>query len=236
MTELLFLLLPLAFYSGWQAARGHHQNHNKNKQKDTSKYFVKGINYLLDEQPDKALEFFLNDSAIDEYTAETFLLLGNSFRNRGEIDRALRVHQNLIARPKLSKKQKEAAMMALGKDFFAAGLLDKAEHVFQELLAHNPKDVNEACLNLQGIYEQLKDWEKAIQVTKCIDSSKNINQARITAHYYCELASQELENGNLYLVDNYLKKAKKVYKDLPRINIIWGDIEAHQENYYKAIK
>lgn len=236
MTELLFLLLPLAFYSGWQTARKRYKNRNKNKQKDRSNHFVKGINYLLNEQPDKALEFFLNDSAIDEYTAETFLLLGNSFRNRGEVDRALRVHQNLIARPKLSKKQKEAAMMALGKDFFAAGLLDKAENVFQELLANKPKNGNEACLTLREIYEQLKDWKKAIEVTKCIDSSQSGKQTRITSHYYCELASQELENGNLYLVDDYLKKAKKAYKDSPRIKIILGDVESYQENYSKAIK
>ncbi len=235
MTELLFLLLPLAFYSGWQAARKRYKAKNKNKVGKSETHFVKGINYLLNEQPDKALEFFLNHSAIDEYTAETFLLLGNSFRNRGEVDRALKVHQNLIARPKLSKHQKEAAMMALGKDFFAAGLLDKAESVFKELLDNNPKNGTEACQTLREIYEQLKDWHKAIDVTKCV-SSENMNQTRITAHYYCELASQELENGNLYLVDDHLKQAKKSHKDSPRIEIILGDIATHEEKYSKAIK
>lgn len=236
MTELLFLLLPLAFYSGWQAARKRYRNRNKDKQKKSSTRFVKGINYLLNEEPDKALNFFLNHSDIDEYTAKTFLLLGNSFRNRGEVDRALKVHQNLIARPSLSKQQKEAAMLALGKDFFVAGLLDKAEAVFKELLENNPKKTAEACQSLREIYEQLQDWDKAIEVGKCAKPTANINQSKITTHYYCEMATQELVNGNLYLVQDYLQQAKKYDKSSSRIKIIQGDIVAHEGNYSKALK
>jgi len=236
MTELLFLLLPLAFYSGWQAARKRYRNRNETEKKKSPTHFVKGINYLLNEQPDKALNFFLNHSDIDEYTAETFLLLGNSFRNRGEVDRALKVHQNLIARPNLSKSQKEAAMLALGKDFFSAGLLDKAETVFKEILENNPKKTAEAYQTLREIYEQLQDWDKAIEVSKCVKTSGNINQARITAHYYCEMASRELENGNLYLVEGYLQQAKNAYKASSRIKIIQGDVAAHEENFSKALK
>ena len=236
MTELLFLLLPLAFYSGWQAARKRYRNRNKNKNEKSATHFVKGINYLLNEEPDKALEFFLNHSDIDENTAETFLLLGNSFRNRGEVDRALKVHQNLIARPRLSKRQKEHAMMALGKDFFAAGMLDRAEKVLKELLDAKPKNNKEACQTLREIYEQLKDWEKAISVTKCIDSTDTINNARIIAHYYCEMASGELDKGNIYLVDGYLKQAKKSHKKLSRIKIIQGDVAAYEGKYSTAIR
>ena len=234
MTELLFLLLPLAFYSGWHAARKRYRNQKKPQQKNLASHFVKGINYLLNEEPDKALNFFLNHSDIDEYTAETFLLLGNSFRNRGEVDRALKVHQNLMARPNLSRPQKEAAMMALGKDFLAAGMLDRAENVFKELLTTKPKNSADAYLLLRQIYEQLKDWPQAIEVTECIEGKNQ--QERIIAHYYCEMASAELANGNLYLVEDYLNQAKKSYKTLARIKIIQGDIAVHEANYSKAFK
>jgi len=120
MIEILYLLLPLAFYSGWKAAKKNtiRQYIKSNKLADD---YVKGVNYLLSEKPDKALEVFINHPDVDEYTAETYLLLGNMFRNRGEVDRALRVHQNLISRPSLNSEQKQKAMFSLGKDFFAAG-------------------------------------------------------------------------------------------------------------------
>ena len=235
MTELLFLLLPIAFYSGWHAARKRYRNRQKPQQKNLASHFVKGINYLLNEEPDKALNFFLNHADIDEYTAETFLLLGNSFRNRGEVDRALKVHQNLMARPNLSRPQKEAAMMALGKDFLAAGMLDRAEKVFKELLSTKPKNAADAYLSLRKIYEQLKDWPQAIEVTQCIESKAKNPQLRIIAHYYCEMASAELGKGNLYLVEDYLSQAKKSYKNLARIKIIQGDIAVHEGNYSKAL-
>jgi lipopolysaccharide biosynthesis regulator YciM len=236
MTELLFLLLPLAFYSGWHAARKRYRNRQKPQQKNLASHFVKGINYLLNEEPDKALNFFLNHADIDEYTAETFLLLGNSFRNRGEVDRALKVHQNLMARPNLNRPQKEAAMMALGKDFLAAGMLDRAEKVFKELLTTKPKNAAEAYLSLRQIYEQLKDWPQAIEVTQGIENKAKSQQLRIVAHYYCEMASAELTKGNLYLVEDYLNQAKKSYKNLARIKIIQGDVAVYEENYSKALK
>jgi lipopolysaccharide biosynthesis regulator YciM len=140
-----------------------------------------------------------------------------------------------MARPNLSRLQKEAAMMALGKDFLAAGMLDRAENVFKELLSTKPKHTAEAYLSLRQIYEQLKDWNQAIDVTKQIENNGEVQQLRIIAHYYCEMASAELDKGNLYLVDDYLSQAKKSYKALPRIKIIQGDIASHEENYSKAL-
>ena len=163
MIELLFLLLPLAFYSGWRAS-GKSLKKQSPEKRPLSDNFVKGVNFLLDEQPDKALDVFLNRPEIDEYTAETYLLLGNLFRNRGEVDRALSVHQNLIGRASLSREQKSITMLALGKDFLAAGMMDRAESVFTELLQSNPDDV-EARKALRNIFEQTQEWEKAIDVT-----------------------------------------------------------------------
>lgn len=260
MVEILFLLLPIAFYSGWRAARKHFFK-NQEEQCQLSDSYVKGVNYLLNEQPDKALEVFLNYPDIDAYTAETYQLLGNMFRGRGEVDRALRVHQNLIARSNLNPKQKENAMFSLGEDFFAAGMLDRAESVFQELLdnAANNKTIarSSVCGSLRNIYEQTREWEKAIEATRCIikhgskgklsetltgngensdngTQNKN-NNNKLIAHYYCELADDALIQGNLHEVEDLLSKAQSTYKKSTRLMSLRGDVAFHQKNYKKAI-
>lgn len=251
MVEILFLLLPVAFYSGWRAARKHFFRHQQ-QQCQLSDSFVTGVNYLLSEEPDKALEVFLNYPDIDEYTAETFQLLGNMFRSRGEVDRALKVHQNLIARSNLNPKQKENAMFALGEDFLSAGMLDRAESVFQELLDNAPsnKYIGKAlvCASLRNIYEQTREWQKAIQATHCVDNHKNHkdtnagnpgnpqNNKVLIAHYYCELADEALHQGKLHEVDDLMSKAHAVHKKSTRLMTLRGDIAFHQKQYKKAIE
>lgn len=246
MVEILFLLLPLAFYSGWKAARNKFNN-NKIKQRQLSGHFVKGVNYLLNEEPDKALEIFLNHPDIDEYTAETYQLLGNLFRNRGEVDRALRVHQNLIARANLSNQQTHKAMFSLGQDFFAAGMLDRAESVFHELLNNTKSDKHLSkdaiCTSLRIIYEQTQEWEKAIEATNCYKKyhKKNsddslIDSSTLVAHYYCELADEALLKGNIHDVDSYINKAKSSNKHSTRLMCLQGDIAFHQKKYQHALK
>jgi lipopolysaccharide biosynthesis regulator YciM len=247
MVEILLLLLPLVFFAGWRASRRKLIKSQK-KQQQLSGTFVKGVNFLLSEEPDKALEVFLNYPDIDEYTAETFQLLGDSFRNRGEVDRALRVHQNLIARTNLKPKQKQKAMFSLGEDFYAAGMLDRAEGVFQELLANTQsnKHISKAavCSSLRTIYEQTQDWQKAIDATGCFEKSnkKNessapeLNSKSLVAHYYCELADEALQQGKLNEVDTLLVKVKSVYKQSTRLMTLQGDIEFHQKKYKPALK
>lgn len=245
MVEILFLLLPFAFYSGWKAARQKYTS-NQKKQRELSGHFVKGVNYLLNEEPDKALEIFLNYPDIDEYTAETYQLLGNLFRNRGEVDRALRVHQNLIARPNLRQEQKHKAMYSLGQDFFSAGMLDRAESVFQELL--NDTNVNKSipktsvCQSLRTIYEQTQEWEKAIETTSCSnkflnkkETSERKAEKSLIAHYYCELASDALQKGKLHDVDMFMAKARKAHKNSTRLMCLAGSIAYHQENFQQAL-
>jgi lipopolysaccharide biosynthesis regulator YciM len=226
MQEILFLLLPFAFYSGWQAARKRYTTRyteRQEKRKQISVHFVRGINYLLSEQPDKALDVFLNYPEIDEYTADTFVLLGNLFRNRGEINRALRVHQNLVARPDLSKSQRTSAMLALGEDFFAAGMLDRAESVFSELLKDDPKS-SDACEPLRNIYEQLHEWDKAIEISQCAQQRGKLDHGRLIAHYYCELATQELQKNNLFRAEETIKKAQKIHPASSRVLVLTGDL------------
>ena len=234
MQELLFLLLPLAFLSGWQTAKKRYKKAQSQK-RQLSDNLVKGINFLLSEQPDKALEVFLSHPEIDEYTAETYLLLGNMFRGRGEVDRALRVHQNLIGRSGLAKEQKVAAMLAYGEDFFAAGMLDRAEGVFQELIKNNEGDV-QACGTLRSIYEQLQDWDKAIEVSLCAEKHTGDDHSRFIAHYYCELAKQEFEAGNIHLVEDYIQQALKSHKQSNRVLVLQGDLENRKNKPTLALK
>lgn len=189
---------------------------------------------------------FLNYPDIDEYTAETFHLLGNTFRDRGEVDRALRVHQNVIARSNLNAKQKQKAMFALGQDFFAAGMLDRAESVFLELLESNNKWVSKGavCEALRTIYEQTQEWKKAIEATECtkkgakkggITPDNAINLDSIITHYYCEIADESLQQGKLHEVDALIVKAKKSYKQSTRLMSLEGDIAFHQEQFKDAL-
>ncbi|SEA31751.1 Lipopolysaccharide biosynthesis regulator YciM, contains six TPR domains and a predicted metal-binding C-terminal domain [Thiothrix caldifontis] len=222
MQEILFLLLPIAFYSGWHAARKRYKEREEQR-KDVPQRFVQGINYLLSEEPDKALDVFLNYAEVDEHTANTFLLLGNLFRNRGEINRALRIHQNLVARSDLSKAQRISAMLALGEDFFAAGLLDRAESVFSELLKDDPKHAD-ACEPLRNIYEQLHEWDKAIEIAQLAQQRSKLDHSRLIAHYYCEIAAQELQKQNLFRAEETIKKAAKVYPVSARVLVLKGDL------------
>ncbi|PWQ93899.1 tetratricopeptide repeat protein [Leucothrix arctica] len=229
MIELLFLLLPLAFYSGWRAS-GKSLKKQSPEKRQLSDNFVKGVNFLLDEQPDKALDVFLNRPEIDEYTAETYLLLGNLFRNRGEVDRALSVHQNLIGRASLSREQKTITMLALGKDFLAAGMMDRAESVFTELLQTNPSDVD-ARKALRNIYEQTQEWEKAIEVTQ-LSASEDVSH--LIANYYCELAEQALQTGHIQQVNELLSKASESAPNSNRIKILQADVQLMQHEHFAA--
>ena len=235
MIEILFLLLPLAFYSGWRSAKKNDlkQCVESNKLADD---YVKGVNYLLSEEPDKALEVFINHPDVDEYTAETYLLLGNMFRNRGEVDRALRLHQNLMARSSLTKHQKTSVLFALGEDYFAAGMLDRAESVFQELIEVDPSGMD-ACLPLRQIYEQTHEWEKAIQTTLCLRQKRLPEQSqKLIAHYYCEIADQEMSLGNLHRVEEYVLKAETYFKASVRVMILQADLLERKKNYKSAFK
>lgn len=167
------------------------------------------------------------------------------FRERGEVDRALRVHQNVIARSNLNTTQKQKAMFALGQDFFAAGMLDRAESVFQELLESNSKTIEKAsiCESLRTIYEQTQEWQKAIEATECSSKSikndhknkSNQNMDSLISHYYCELADESLKKGNLHEVDAYIDKAGKAYKQSTRLMSLQGDIAFHQKQYRASL-
>ena len=158
--------------------------------------YFKGLNFVLNEQPDKAIEVFIRMTEVDSETVETHLALGNLFRRRGEVDRAIRVHQNLIARPTLNQDQRAHALLELGMDYMRSGLLDRAEKLFLELV-NLGLYLNEAYSHLLEIYQQEKDWENAISVAKKNEIISGENFSPIIAQFYCEIAENDLNIGKI---------------------------------------
>jgi lipopolysaccharide biosynthesis regulator YciM len=184
---LFWLLLPIAGGVSWYLARrGSERVTGARVNRLRSNYF-RGLNYLLNEQPDKAIEVFLHIAEVDSDTVETHLALGSLFRRRGEVDRAIRVHQNLVARPSLSAEQKTQALLALGEDYMRAGLLDRAETLFTDLVGIDSQAPS-ALRHLISICQQERDWRKAIDHAHRLEQATGESQARLIAQYWCELA------------------------------------------------
>ncbi|MBT5861912.1 MAG: lipopolysaccharide assembly protein LapB [Gammaproteobacteria bacterium] len=169
--------------------------------------YLKGLNFLLNEQTDQALEHFLKMVRVDDKTIETHFALGSLFRRRGEVDRAIRIHQNIIARPDLAPEQRDQALFSLAKDYLGAGLLDRAEKLFVRLAQGSRYQV-QALEALCGIYEQERDWRKAIDSGQRLEVLGGQSLALQIAHYHCELAEAAAAKGNYALARKHVKKAQ----------------------------
>lgn len=224
MIEFLLLLLPVAAASGWYAARKSLKSKQQKQPQEISPVYFKGLNYLLNEQPDKAIDLFIKMLEVDSDTVETHLALGNLFRRRGEVDRAIRIHQNLIARPSLNREQRAQALLELGQDYMRAGLFDRAENLFIELT--ELRLLNEqAYINLLEIYQQEKEWQRCLDVATHINTLRNPSLNNAVGHFYCELAEQQLRQQNTGAAENYLKRAQQVMRSHVRSIMLQGQIE-----------
>ena len=155
------MLLPLAAASGWLAARSSARKQEKQCVGETGPVYFRGLNHLLNEEPDKAIDAFVEILEVDSDTVETHLALGYLFRRRGEVERAIRIHQNLIARPALTREQRAQALLELGQDYMRAGLFDRAENLFREL-KETKLHARQALNQLLFIYETERDWQACL--------------------------------------------------------------------------
>ena len=199
----LFLLLAAL---GWALGRFGEREEVESPQPLNVDY-LKGLNFLLNEQTDQALEHFLKMVRVDDKTIETHFALGSLFRRRGEVDRAIRIHQNIIARPDLAAEQRDQALHSLAKDYQRAGLLDRAESVFSRLAEGSRYQV-QALENLCRIYEQEKEWGKAIESGQKLEVLSGRSLALQIAHYYCELAEAAAVKNDYAAARAYVKKAQ----------------------------
>lgn len=212
------LLFPLFFVLGWAAARIDIK-HLVRESRALPRSYFQGLNFLLNEQPDKAIEAFIEVVKVDPQTVELHFALGNLFRRRGETERAIRMHQNLIERADLSPELKLQALSELGQDFLKAGLLDRAEEVFSRLRGTSRDE--EAKRNLLEIYQQEKDWQKAIAIAK--EMPEYATQKEI-ANYYCELAAGEMINSRPDSARQYLDSALSLHRSCVRASVLQGDL------------
>jgi lipopolysaccharide biosynthesis regulator YciM len=219
---------PVFFALGWIAARIDIKQIVSESRALPRSYF-KGLNFLLNEQPDQAIEAFIEVVKVDPETIELHFALGSLFRRRGEYDRAIRMHQNLLDRADLAGEQKLQAQMELGQDYLKAGILDRAEELFSRL--EKTEQSMAARRALLQIYEQEKDWPRAIEMTKQVETDP-----RALAQYLCELAQSEAAQSRPDAARRHLDAALEANRKCVRASLLWGDLERSQNNLEKAVE
>ena len=235
--EILFLLLPVAAFSGWLVGRRPFRSISKTKYTfpELSTEYFKGLNYLLNEQPDKALDIFIRMIEVDSETVETHFALANLFLRRGEVDRAIRIHQNLIARPTLSREHHTQALFELGRDYTRAGLLDRAERLFQKL-SDDSAYGDQALQQLRLIYEQEREWYKAMDIAERLIARNHSEITATLAHYYCEMAIPLIANNERSQAQRMLKKALEVDRCCVRATLLGAQIAINEQDYRQSIQ
>ncbi len=237
LEPLLFLLLPVAALSGWLlGSRGKRKGSVQGGDCGSlSKDYFKGLNYLLNEQADKALEVFIQMSELDSEAVELHFALASLFARRGEVDRAIRIHQNLIARPVLAQSDRNRALFELAQDYMRAGLLDRAESLFGEL-TEDAIFGQRSRRQLLDVYQQEKEWDKAIQIARRLNSIQGQPLAPILAHFYCEQADEVLARGDSSQAMRVVKRAFNEDKNSVRATLIEAQLHLLNKNARAAIK
>ena len=223
------LLIPLFFALGWAAARIDIKQVVHESRALPRSYF-KGLNFLLNEQPDKAIDAFLEAVKVDPETVELHFALGSLFRRRGELERAIRMHQTLIEREDLASDLRLQAMLELGQDYLKVGLLDRAEEIFSKLLSSPLHE--EANRHLLEVYQLEKSWEKAIAIG---DTLPDLASQRDIAEYYCELAATEIMHSRPETARTYLDAAMDKNRKCVRASLLEGDLFLQENAIEKAI-
>lgn len=220
--EFWWLLgIPVFFGLGWIAARVD-INQLVSESRTLPRGYFKGLNFLLNEQPDKAIDAFIEIVKLDPETVELHFALGNLFRRRGETERAIRVHQNLLARPDLQQEHRAHAQYELGQDYLKAGLLDRAEETFHLLI--DTQYSAQAGRALLEIYQREKEWRRAITAAETLQASGAGGRQKEIAQFYCELAQDELVRTQHDAAMGLLEKALATDRNSVRATILMGDV------------
>jgi len=230
---LALACLPVAAWSGWWAARRAYRRGERRQQNAISSNYFKGLNYLLNEQPDKAIEVFLKLAEINTETAETHLALGNLFRRRGEMDKAIRFHRHIISRSNLSEQHRTQALLELGEDYMRAGLLDRAEKLFSEL-AENGRYSEVAIRSLLSIYQQEKDWKNAIVQARQLEQVSDQDTSPLIAQFHCELAVEAGQDGARENARRHLATARSRHAGCTRACLLEADLDVEQKKWAEA--
>ena len=229
------LLLPAAALSGWVIGRRGGERHSDSQVSKLSTTYFRGLNYLLNEQPDKAIEVFLRIAELDKDTFETQVALGHLFRRRGEVDRAIRLHQALVQRTDLNDQQKVQALLALGEDYMKSGLLDRAETVFSEL-ARIDQRAPQALRHLIAIYQSERDWTKAIENASRFEAVTGEPMGKLIAQFEGELADRQRAAGDIDAARESIARAYAADSTSVRAGMLEGRIEVDAGQDAAAIR
>ncbi len=227
------IALPLFFGLGWLAARVDIRTLVTESRALPESYF-RGINFLVNEQQDKAIEAFTEVVKVDPQTVELHFALGSLFRRRGEVERAIRMHQALVERADLAAGPRLDAIHELAQDYLKAGLLDRAEELFRRLEGTARED--SASQALLEIYEQEREWERAIETARRAEERTGRSFQMDIAHYCCELAATELAHARPAQARALLERALASHRKSVRASILLGDIEAAEGHVEQAIE
>lgn len=229
---LLFLAaVAMAYYLGY-SSRPMDEDAVK---ADFHRDYLVGINFLLNEETDKAVDVFIKMMEVDSDTVETHLAVGKLFRRRGEVDRAIRIHQNLIARPQLEKFYREQSLYELGQDYLSAGMIDRAERIFLDLVNDKTQSAR-ALKNLIDIYQQAREWSRAIEMAQQFESVTRQSMQKQIAHYYCELAEVAFQKKIYQDATDYLYKAEKAETACARASLLHAKVLMAQNDFKSALK
>ena len=242
MLELLFLLLPIAAAYGWYMGHRSAKKDQEDVSNKLSRDYVTGVNFLLSNQTEKAVDLFLDmlqkqetENEIESDSQfEAELTLGNLFRSRGEVDRALRIHQALDRSPNYTFEQKLLAKQQLAKDFMAVGFFDRAENLYITLV-DEPEFAEGALQQLAVIYQKTKEWKKAVNVAeklaKIVPKEDNIELAQYYCEYVRTLTADSKENPQ-----DILRQALQVAPSCVRASMLLADLSVQQQDYKSAVE
>ncbi|HXS80425.1 MAG TPA: hypothetical protein VN818_09075 [Gammaproteobacteria bacterium] len=195
--------------------------------------YLRGLNLVLSRRTDEALELFVQMAKVDDDTLETHFALGHLFRRRGEMERAIRVHENLLARPNLNEAQRHQALFSLAEDYLGAGLFDRAEQLFSQL--RDSTTLAEAALEkLVSLYEREQEWQKAIEALRKLEILRGSKSSQV-AHYYCELAEIARAAGDRALAREHLRNTVRSESGALRGTLIRATLAREDQDYAQAI-
>ena len=240
-TESAFLLAGLLFIAaalGYVFAKFGDTDDDVPAGKFNSDY-MRGLNFVLNEQSDQAVEVFTRMAELDDEALETHFALGSLFRKRGEVDRAIRVHENLIARPSLTRAQKDQAEAALAEDFLSAGLFDRAESLFLTLCDSSEYRLH-GLERLRRIYEVTREWERAVEISRDLEKARGREAAASeetanVAHYYCEMAEEAWRRNDARKARSLLKQAESGRRQTVRSTLDRADFLSDEGKPDEAI-
>lgn len=238
-----FLLVFSAIVCGWLL--GRYAWVRRGSGSDGYRRYYRGLNYLLNEQPDEAIDSFIQSLEVNGETLDTHLAVGNLMRRKGEVERAIKIHQNLLSRPNLPAAQQHQAHLELARDFVSAGLLDRAERLLLDLINQSPALREISQQQLMELYQDEREWQRAIDVGQALlprrgrllsSAAPNQQVLVAVAHYHCELAELALLRNDYHTARSQLKKALQQDRGCARASLLAGKVEFRTGHLRQAVR